>query len=58
MRYNENDYEIANKSDSGAGVGLVLSLLHPYPQPLHACVSYQVLGQVFGQVLGQASSVV
>jgi hypothetical protein len=23
--------EIANKSNSGAGVGLVLSLLHPYP---------------------------
>jgi hypothetical protein len=51
---NENDNEIANKSNSRAGVGLALSFLHPYPQPLHACVSYQVLGQVLGQALEQA----
>ncbi len=50
MRYNENDNEIANKSDSEAGVGLVLPLL-PYPRPLHACVSPQVLEAGFGRGL-------
>jgi hypothetical protein len=47
--------KLANIAGSGAGVGLVLPPLHSYPQPLPACVLYQLLELVFSlfkQVLG------
>ena len=40
--------KLANIAGSGAGVGLVLPPLHSHPQPLPACVLYQLLELVSG----------